>query len=65
MGLGPIDAPRVLIFELRPEIGAVVRKVDAEVPARMRAVPQHRPTASIFPDNYRVVAGGRTIFNSF
>jgi hypothetical protein len=65
MDLGPIDPPRVLVYELRLEIGAVVRKIDAEVPACMRAVPQHRPTASIFPDNYRVVAGGRTIFNSF
>ena len=65
MDLGPIDPPRVLVYELRPEIGAVVRKIDAEVPARMRAVPEHRPTASLFPENYRVVAGGRTIFNSF
>jgi len=50
MDLGPIDARRVLLYELRPEIGAAVRKIDAEVPACIPAVPQHRPTASIFPN---------------
>ena len=45
MDFGPIDAPRVLVYELRPEIGAVVRKIDAEVPARNEsgtATPTHR-----------------------
>src|SRR5262245_32240933 len=36
MDLGPIDARRVLLYELRPEIGAAVRKIDAEVPACLR-----------------------------
>ncbi len=35
MDLGPIDATRLLVYELRPEIGAAVRKIDAEVPASM------------------------------
>jgi hypothetical protein len=51
------------LYELRPEIGAAVRKIDYRL-AFERYRNTDRPL-QFFQMNYRVVAGGRTIFISF